>query len=220
MRSPTVLLVLSLAVSTPASGAVLDGRVELENGRGVSRGALADAVVTFEPAAGESPSPPPEPFQIVTEDKQFRPRVLVVPVGSRVRFPNRDPILHNVFSVSGDNAFDVGLYEEGEGKAVTFEHPGLVRVFCNVHHSMVAYVLVVETPHVARPDSRGRFRLEGVPEGPGILTLWHERADPVRREIRVPSGEGLELALEITKPRVPKHLNKAGEPYRRGRRYR
>ncbi|MDX1632284.1 MAG: hypothetical protein R3234_10505 [Thermoanaerobaculia bacterium] len=220
MRFSVSCLVLALALTSPGRGAVLEGTIELEDGRGISRGAVGEAVVTFEPAAGDSVSPPADPYEIVTEDKQFRPRVLVVPVGSRVRFPNRDPILHNVFSVSGENTFDVGLYGRGPGKTVTFEHPGLVRIFCNVHHSMVAYVLVVQTSHVTRPDPRGRFRLDGIPEGPGTLTLWHERADPVRREIRVPRKEDLDLALEITKPRVPKHLNKVGEPYRRGRRYR
>lgn len=71
----------------------------------------------------------------------------MVPAGSTVRFPNQDSILHNVFSVSRANRFDLGLYRRGEGKSATFRQPGVVRVFCNVHHSMVAYVVVVETPH-------------------------------------------------------------------------
>lgn len=216
-----VFTILSLFFVPPVRGAELEGRVDL--GRGDEAFAGDEVVITFR---SEEPGPPAadpdEAFEIVTADKSFEPRVLVVPVGSTVRFPNRDPILHNVFSVSGGNRFDLGLYGPGPGRTVTFESPGVVRVFCNVHHSMVAYVVVVETRWVARSDEKGRFELSGLPEGEGILTVWHPRAEPWSREIAVPSDAPLEIGLEITKPRVPLHADKLGKPYsrRRGRRYR
>jgi plastocyanin len=219
VRTP-ILSLLLVCHAGLAAGATLSGVVRLE-GRGDASSRVADAVVTYAPdrlGARTAPEVPVEPFELVTEGKEFRPRVLVVPVGSKVRLPNRDPILHNVFSVSGDNAFDVGLYRRGEGEMVTFEHSGLVRVFCNVHHSMVAYVLVVDTPWVVRPDADGRFRLTGVPEGPGKLTIWHERADAAETQVTLPVEHELRIRLEVTKPLVPKHLNKVGKPY--GRRYR
>lgn len=175
-----------------------------------------DAVVFFRPAA-ESPVPRPASAVVFTRGKQFQPRVTVVPVGSEVTFPNRDPILHNVFSVSGRNAFDLELYGEGEARATRFHHDGLVRVFCNVHRDMVTYVWVADTPYVARPAADGSFRLD-VPPGPGTLTVWHERSDPVEVEVTV-AERGLHrpLELRITRPRVPRHLDKTGRPYGRGR---
>ncbi len=88
---------------------------------------------------------------MVTRRKEFVPRVLVVPRGSRVRFPNEDPILHNVFSVSTPQPVRPRPLQGGPGKEKRFEKPGLVRVFCNVHHDMVAYILVLDTPYHTTP---------------------------------------------------------------------
>src|SRR5437879_284730 len=82
-------------------------------------------------------------FQIGITDKTYAPHVLAIPLGSTVTFPNNDPFNHNVFSVSDSESFDLGLYGRGETKSRTFSHAGLVRVFCNVHPRMVAYVHVM-----------------------------------------------------------------------------
>lgn len=219
-RSSVVRLFLVVSLLAPglAPAAELEGTLALvRRGRAV-RGDLQNAFVSFKPAHGTPMTPPAEPFVMKTEGKDFDPQVLAIPVGSRVRFPNFDPILHNVFSVSGANSFDVGLYARGDGETVTFSHPGTVRVFCNVHHSMVAYILVLDTPYYTSPDADGRFRLSGVPEGPGTLMVWHERSDEQRQAVVVPSGR-VDLEIEVSRPRVPQHLNKAGKPYEtRGRR--
>lgn len=212
------LLTLAAAVPAPASGEELAGRVEVVDRRGRPvEGAAAEAVVWFRP---DRPVEPPEPrlFAMVTRQKRFEPRVLVVPQGSTVRFPNLDPILHNVFSVSGGNSFDLGLVPEGRGGEHTFGSAGVVRVFCNVHHSMVAYVVVVDTPFHARPSRSGRFRLEDLPPGPGTLTVWHERGDPVERRLDPARGGETSVTVEATRPLVPPHLNKLGRPYARSRR--
>lgn len=217
------LLCLSLATLAPAATAAeLSGRLTLEGkgarGRDVS---TRDAVVYFTPGAGATVTPAAAPLEIVTVRKAFDPRVLAVPVGTTVRFPNQDPILHNVFSVSEPKRFDLGLYRQGEGEQVTFDRPGVVRVFCNVHHAMVAYVLVLETPFHTRPDGDGSFRLRGLPAGEGTLTVWHERAEPWTTRVRVPDAQPLAVALELSRGRVPRHLNKFGKPYeaRRAKRY-
>ncbi len=128
---------------------------------------MRQAVVYYEPVVARSRSAPPaEPFVMATRQKEFVPRMLAVPRGSRVRFPNEDPILHNVFSVSPDNGFDLGLYRKGPGKERTFDKPGLVRVFCNVHHGMVAYLLVLDTPFYASPDGRRQLRPHRPAPGP------------------------------------------------------
>ena len=214
--APALAAALGLAAAgLAATPAELSGRLGLA-GRGARAGDPSAAVVYFEPAAGAR-APAPRTLTIETRDKQFSPRVLAVPRGSRVRFPNRDPILHNVFSVSRGNAFDLGLLGEGPGADAVFEQPGLVRIYCNVHHGMVAYVMVVDTPHYASPDAAGRFRLAGLPAGPGKLTAWHEQTDPATLELTLPAPGPVEVELGVSRPRVPRHLNKLGKSYGRGR---
>ncbi|HUO87111.1 MAG TPA: hypothetical protein VM617_06950 [Thermoanaerobaculia bacterium] len=206
---------LAAAVAAPAAAAELSGRVTLVEGRKAATGADA-AVVWFVPDA-RRPPPPAGSFVMQTRNKRFEPRVLVVPVGSSVRFPNLDPILHNVFSVSGGNSFDLGLLGKGEGGAMRFGEAGVVRVFCNVHQRMAAYVVVVDTPFYRSPDAAGRFHLGGLPAGPGQLVVWHERAEPVVRRVD-PAAGPVSVTLELTRPLVPLHNNKFGRPYERNRR--
>lgn len=213
MRMLVTVLLLLLAL--PAAAEDLRGRVQLlaKGGKGPAKGIdVRQALVWFEPASGAAVRPPATPFVMTTKDKQFVPRVLTVPKGSRVVFPNQDVILHNVFSVSPGNAFDLGLYKRGPGKEATFKEPGLVRVFCNVHHAMVAYVWVMNTPFLANPGADGSFVLTGLPRGPGRLTVWHEQGDPVTIDVQAPS-DSVTARLEIVRPRVPAHLDKAGKSY-------
>jgi plastocyanin len=176
---------------------------------------LRDGAVWFEPDGGGS-APRPRRAEMVTMKKQFTPQLVVVPVGSTVAFPNQDPILHNVFSVSGKNRFDLGLLGAGKGKSVVFRESGLVRVFCNVHHAMFANVLVVATPHYARIGKDGSFRIDGVPRSKGKLHFWHARSEPLQRALAVPAPNELRLELPITLARVPAHKNKLGKSYARG----
>lgn len=211
--SAVLVLGASLGDSTAAE---LDGQVKLTR-RGRPAKEKASAVVYFVPEEARPLEVPAEPFEIAMVDKQFSPQTLVVPVGSTVAFPNEDTILHNVFSVSGRNRFDLGLYRRGAGKTATFESPGVVRVFCNVHHAMVAYVVVAESPHVATTDSSGRFELADLPEGPGTLHVWHPRAEPWSQDVTLPRDSTLDIELVINKPLVPRHKNKDGKPYARRR---
>ena len=210
--------VLMLLIALPGMAEELRGRLQLvgKGGKGQAKGTdVRQALVWYEPSigGGGGASKAPGTFVMTTRDKQFVPRTLTIPVGSRVRFPNEDVILHNVFSVSGGNSFDLGLYRRGAGKEQKFDQPGLVRVFCNVHHSMVGYILVLESPYMATPDAEGRFVLTGLPKGPGKLTVWHEQAEPTTVEVQVPRAEPLAARLEIVRPRIPPHLNKSGKSY-------
>jgi len=220
MKKRSALLLLLLAATlTPLGAEELRGRIELlaKGGKGPARGSdVRQAIVYFEPAkSGTSPSLRAEkPLEMVTRGKELLPRVLAVPRGSRVRFPNDDAILHNVFSVSSGNAFDLGLYKKGPGKEKTFETPGLVRVYCNVHPSMVAYILVVDTPHFATPAEDGTFVLTGLPRGGGKLTVWHEQTEPWTVSLQLPAGPApITAKLEVTRPQVPSHLDKNGKSY-------
>jgi plastocyanin len=211
-----LVVLCGLVAAAPAAAAQLGGTLQLlaRGGKLVDRTAdVRNAIVAYWPEGGVAGLQTSRRFAMTTEKKEFVPRVLAVPVGSSVQFPNRDPILHNVFSISGENRFDLGLYRQGQGKSVTFEHAGLVRVFCNIHHSMVAYVRVLDTPFFTSPDAAGRFALGGLPGGPGRLEVWHEQTDDWSSQIAGPHAEPLSLRLEVTKPRVPLHLNKIGKAY-------
>jgi plastocyanin len=221
LRKALFLALVLLAL--PVHAEEIRGRVQLlaKGGKGPAKGSdVRQAVVYFEPAGPSSPHPPDTPFEMVTKRKELVPRVLVVPKGGRVRFPNQDPILHNVFSVSSPNQFDLGLYRQGPGKEKRFEEPGLVRVFCNVHHDMVAYILVLGTPYYVAPDAQGEFVLTGLPRGSGKLTVWHEQADPWTVDVELPAKvAGPVMArVEIVRPLIPAHLNKLGQSYFRSQR--
>ena len=189
----------------------VEGVVELvENGQPIP--GAGGAVISYEPEGG-APRPGARAVEIDTREKRFIPRVTAVPRGSSVAFPNRDPVFHNVFSVSPANRFDLGRYREGESRSSRFEQPGLVRIYCNVHEQMVAYVMVVETPYYAVADEEGRFRLAGLPEGRGTLTIWHERAGTQRLPIEIPPAAPIRIRLEAARSRDVPHLNKFGRPY-------
>jgi len=214
MRILNALAWLAVMTMGQAAAAGLDGRVQLFLEKRELRAEEArDVVVYFRPDARPPVSPLEGPLELRTERKQFVPRALPITVGSSVAFPNNDPILHNAFSPPGANSFDLGLYGQGESKSYTFQSPGLVRVYCNVHHNMVAHILVLDTMHFTSPDGQGRFRLDGVPEGPGELFVWHERARLWRQRFDGLPGESLTIRLDLTRPRVPAHMNKFGQPY-------
>jgi plastocyanin len=215
-------LTLAVALALPAAGwaHALSGSVELlaKGGRVADRTAdVRNAVVVYRPRAAPKAHSTNPSFSMVTRKKEFAPRVLAVPVGATGGFPNEDPILHNVFSVSGDNRFDLGLYRQGPGKSWAFKSPGVVRVFCNVHHSMVAYVYVADSPFFSSPDAAGRFVLSGLPAGAGTLEVWHEQTEGWSREMAARETGPVNVRLEVTKPRLPSHLNKLGRPYARVR---
>ena len=205
-----------LALPAWAVAAGLEGHVGLVvDGKPLRAEEASEVVVYFRPAAPVAVQPPVAPAVMSTRRKQFAPRILPVVVGSKVSFPNQDPILHNAFSTSKDNAFDVGLYGSGEEQTVTFARPGYVRVYCNVHHSMVGHILVLDTPYFVRPGADGRFAFADLPKGKGDLVIWHDRATPWHA-VAVP-GEtpAVDVTLDLNLRRIPPHMNKFGKPYGR-----
>ncbi|MEO7795769.1 MAG: hypothetical protein ABIV06_13450 [Thermoanaerobaculia bacterium] len=218
VRAFPALVAVALLGVLPATAAEFRGRIELlEKGKPSADKTLAvDAtVVVFTPLKA-GPAPKPVVVDMVTVRKAFQPRILVIPVGSTVRFPNQDPILHNVFSVSGRNSFDLGLLGKGAGAKALFREAGIVRVFCNVHHGMFGYIFVVATPYWAKVGPDGTFRIPDVPAGAGKLTVWNERSSPTTRELTLPLASPATIGIEITMPRIPPHKNKLGKPYSGG----
>lgn len=175
---------------------------------------LGDAVVYLEGAATPATAAVPDTVDIAITDKVYAPHVVVVPVGSTVRFPNHDPFNHNVFSVSEANSFDLGLYGRGETRSQSFAHPGLVRVYCNVHPRMVAYVLVMANRLYAQPGQDGSFTIENVPSGTHRLHVWHERIPTeVVKEVTAGAGGDLQIALNARGYKWQPHRNKYGRNY-------
>jgi len=113
-------------------------------------------VVMLEPLGGpRSHGRVPKQRIVEQRGQAFAPHVLAVPVGSTVSFPNFDPVYHNVFSLSTPAPFDLGLYRNGESREIRLEREGVVRLGCNIHPSMAAYVIVVSSPHYAVADASG-----------------------------------------------------------------
>jgi plastocyanin len=212
------LVAVALAAAAPPSG--VSGRVTMLDKENQPGDDVGQAVIWLSGAAARSR--PPVQTDIGTSDKAFSPHVLVVPVGSTISFSNYDPFNHNVFSLSEENPFDLGLYGRGEARSVRFERPGLVRVYCNVHAQMSALVLVRDAPWYTQPSSDGSFNLGSVPAGDYTLHAWHERALEVTRPLTVPAEgvERLTIELDARGHEFKPHLNKHGQPYpQQGRRY-
>ncbi len=134
--APALVLLSSVSASTGAQTPSVSGRVTvIDRGDKVARD-VGQAVVWLE--TGESAAVTPDTVQIAMSDKEFSPRVVVVPTGSTIGFPNNDPFNHNVFSLSPEGPFDLGLYGRREAKSTTLNQPGILRVYCNVHARMSA----------------------------------------------------------------------------------
>ena len=218
VRVRVVAAVVLLLVPLSAFAAEIAGHIDLSaEGKPLRADEAQDAIVYFRPKVPAQAVPITPPQVMSTVRKQFVPRVMATTVGSEVRFPNQDPILHNAFSTSKDNSFDVGLYGQGDGQAVTLAHVGYVRVYCNVHHSMIGHILVLDTPYFVRPDNSGNFRLPDVPAGDGDLVVWHERATPWHAVVTAgDASKPVTVPLELSQRRVAPHMNKFGKPYGRG----
>ncbi len=135
--------------------------------------------------------------EIVQRDSTFVPPLVVVPVGGTVAFPNDDPFFHNVFSYSRPARFDLGRYHQGESKGVTFQEPGYVKVFCEIHDQMRAAVLVVENPFHAQVDEDGHFTLTGVPPGTHTLKVTDFDHGTRAMDVDVPSGGTVQVEVEL-----------------------
>ena len=147
-------------------------------------------------------APPPASMPVVHAairqlDETFLPRVLAVPRGSTVDFPNDDPFFHNVFSLSGAASFDLGRYARGSTRSHTFDRPGIVKVYCDLHSYMNAVILVLDDPYFAVPADDGRFVIEGVPAGRYDVAAWHERIGESTGAVEVTAGATTELTFAL-----------------------
>jgi plastocyanin len=216
----TALHGLSLAVAawlliTPPAGAIR-GRVELpeQPPDREARPSAADlgmpaahrvtprraAVVYLDPAPRAAFDVSEEPrARMDQRNERFVPHVLAIVAGTTVDFPNSDPTYHNVFSLSKPRRFDLGRYAAGKSKSVRFDRPGIVRVFCDIHSHMSAFILVFSHRYFAVTDDEGRYRIDNVPPGTYSVVAWHESLSPDTKKVSLPEGGDVELHFSLSK---------------------
>lgn len=207
-----------IAGALPAAAGTVAGSVALIDKGGRRAADLSDVIVYVE---GPRAKGKPERATITMKGKEFRPRVVAVSAGGAVDFPNEDPIFHNVFSVSGANRFDLDLYKRPKSASWTFSHPGVARVYCNIHPQMSAVVLVRDNPYFTKAAADGSFAIEHVPAGRWQLKAWQERAPEAAQEIVV-AAEGrvtAQLTLDASQWKRSPHKNKFGKDYKTDERY-
>jgi plastocyanin len=202
-------------LAVPVARAQVSGKVTITEAGGKAAADVGNAVVYLE---GRGPRGNPVRVEMTLDGRTFSPRVIVVPVGSTVVFPNHDPFNHNVFSLSEPNSFDLGLYGRGEKAEHRFRRAGVVQVYCNIHPQMAGFILVRDNAYYAQPGADGTYTVENVAPGSYTLHVWHERAPEVTREIVVPEG-GLadqDVSVDASGYRLAAHKNKYGQEYGSG----
>jgi plastocyanin len=218
-----------LAQSRPA---VVTIPVEIVNPKAAKKAATtangpdsSNVVIWLTPigaGAGFVAATPPahSPPKIAQIDKSFDPHVLVVQAGTAVQFPNRDPFLHNVFSLFDGKRFDLGFYEAGSSKTVQFDRLGVSFLFCNIHPEMSAAVVAVNTPYFGLSNRAGRVTIPDVPDGRYQLNVWYERSLPedlktVSRVVAISeSARTMETIRVIENANFSlEHKNKYGQEY-------
>ncbi len=199
--------------------------VALVNGGKKSKARRASNVVLWLTPVGTVPAPSvlaPRGSslpRLVQRNKSFEPHVLVVPVGSVVEFPNRDPFFHNVFSLFEGKRFDLGLYEAGTTRNVVFDKPGISYIFCNIHSEMSAVVIAVSSPYYGISDQRGRVSIPNVPPGRYTLRIWYEETLPeelnnLTREVTISEDASNLGAMRLPATNMPQaHQNMYGHDY-------
>ena len=182
-----IALALTLALAPTPQAIDVEGQVKLANGR---PGGLA--AVWLE---GNAKGKPLAKAMIDQRDRTFIPHVAVVPVGTRVDFPNNDTVMHNVFADYNAKILDLKAYGRGASRNVVFDKEGLVVLQCNMHSEMGAFIMVVDTPYYAVADKNGRFMIKDVPAGKYVVHGWHESKQISKEERVISAGSTLNLSL-------------------------
>jgi plastocyanin len=210
------LTVLSVSLALVFPAATLAGTVRgqvtlLEKG---GKASDSTQVVVWVEGPRVAPENPPV-SSIRMKGKEFIPHVVVVPLGGKVEFPNQDPILHNAFSMTAENRFDLDLYKRPVSRTWTPRAPGVVRVYCNIHPQMSAIVVVRDNPYWTFAAADGRFTIPDVPDGQWLVKAWQDRAGEVSARVTVAgaSAASVDLTLDASRYKRGRHKNKYGKDY-------
>lgn len=220
MRMRSVCTTL-IAVLTLCAGACAQSSVSMHLAiTGQPKHAELTAVIWLKPigATPSVPFVPAPPYTLMQKNRMFVPHLLVIPVGAVVSFPNKDPFFHNVFSLFDGKRFDLGLYEAGTSKQVTFGREGISYIFCNIHPEMSAVVVALATPFYGIADGSGNVVVRNVPAGDFRLQMFVQGVpqpalDAASRTVHV-GGAGVDLGTVALSARpVAGHRNKFGQSY-------
>lgn len=216
------LWIVVVLCAQAAAQETLSARVKIVQGGSKSELSHADNVVVWlSPIGPRTPARtiPNHPLRLTQHNKSFEPHLLVVPVGAVVQFPNRDPFFHNVFSLFEGKRFDLGLYEAGSTRNVSFDRVGVSYIFCNIHAEMSAVVIALDTPYYGISDRKGEVVIPAVPVGRYNMQAWYETALPetlntLTRVVNVTESSSslgvLEIPADVT---ATSHKNKYGMDY-------
>lgn len=184
-----------LLLAAPLRAATVDVQLTSPDGK-----PLAEGVAWLESRETRAAARPLTGVEMEQADKRFTQRVAVVTVGTAVHFPNRDKVRHHVYSLSPIKAFELKLYTGTPANPVTFDKPGVAVLGCNIHDNMVAWVVVVESPHHGQSTRDGRVKLADVPAGNYKLRTWHPDLLPgaaaLEQAVVVPAA-GLQLTTAL-----------------------
>src|SRR5256885_8416487 len=194
-----------LCACAQAQNVTVSARVKVIDNHLSSESLHAENVVVWLTPIGGATAKvePKQPLVLVQHHKSFEPHLLVVPVGAVVQFPNRDPFFHNVFSLFEGKRFDLGLYEAGTTRNVSFDRPGVSYIFCNIHAEMSAVVVALDTPYFGISNRKGEIVIAHVPPGRYMMRTWYETAlmeslDAMTREISVNENSSTLGVLDVT----------------------
>ena len=200
---PATITALALLGVCPAWSATLAAKVVDMSGN-----PLADVVIYALPKSGTHlPTRVPRAVAIEQKDRDFVPYVTAVQVGTTVNFPNRDPLLHHVYSFSPAKSFEIKLYSGEAPRGILFDKAGTVTLGCNIHDWMIGYIEVVETPYFGKTGGDGRMHISEIVAGEFEIHVWHPRQraaaemKPVKFEPR--TGAELEFTLDIAPRKKP-----------------
>jgi plastocyanin len=195
---PKALAALLLAAAW-SGGAVQAANLQVLV-QGAAGQPLADAVLLLEPQGAKPALKPAAEVEIAQRGRRFVPAVTVVPVGTKVQFPNQDTVRHHLYSFSPAKRFELKLYVGRPENPVEFDRAGVVVLGCNIHDTMVGWVIVSDTPWYAKTQATGRATLADVPPGHYVLRSWHPDlpagSTGVEQPVTVAAAD-LELAARV-----------------------
>lgn len=221
---------MALALTSASHAGTVSGQVQITDGEGAvhknskKKHNFAGAVIWLQPVSSVMPvelsRTPAQRVRMVQKDKEFVPHVLAVKAGTVVDFPNLDPIFHNAYSSFDGKIFDLGLYPPGQSKSLRFDREGVVRVYCNIHPSMSATIVVMRSPYFAVTNAAGEFEIADVPPGEYRMHTYFERATPetlsgLQRRLTVSEESTVIPVVRISESGyvVGPHKNKYGREY-------
>jgi plastocyanin len=201
-------LVFAIMIPQPAAWAAsVDLTVTDTDGKPV-----ADAIVTVAPAAGTIAAASgafvtPHDVIIDQRDETFIPYVVAVRRGGTVTFRNSDQTRHQVYSFAAIKEFEFVLRPGESSPPVQFPLAGVAILGCNIHDQMIAYVYVTDAPWATVTRDSGRARIDGLPAGNFVVTVWHPRLRPGAKEptrsLTLPTAESATtMAVAVLPPRI------------------